>query len=66
MELKCKECGTELELNDIYDTDGGLDEGYIVEKRFYTCPHCNKDYSIGLNVAIPRLTRDNIIWFEES
>lgn len=66
MELKCKKCGGHLELEDTIDTDGSLDEGYFMEKRWYSCADCNQDYSVGINVKIPVFTEKDIIWFEES
>lgn len=66
MELKCKNCGTTLQLEDCYDVDGGLDEGYILEKRLYSCPNCQTSWSVGLNIPIPKPTEKNVCWFEES
>lgn len=66
MEIKCKKCGSPLEFDDCYDTDGGLDDGYIMEKRSYTCPKCNTEWLVGLNVPIPTPTEKDIIWFKEN
>lgn len=66
MKLKCKKCGNPLSLEDVYDSDGGLDEGYIIEKRLYCCDKCETDYTVGINVPVPEPQEDNIIWFQES
>lgn len=66
MELKCKKCGCILDLEDIYDNDGGLDDGYIMEKRSYTCDNCKTEWLVGINVPVPQPTEKNIIWFKEN
>ncbi len=66
MNLKCKKCGTDLYLEDIYDTDGGIDEGFIFEKRFYSCENCEQEYIVGINKKIEPITEDDIAWFKES
>lgn len=64
MELKCKKCGSVLSLEDVYDTDGGFDEGYIMKNRLYSCPQCMTDYAVGVSVPAP--VEDNIVWFQEA
>lgn len=44
METKCKHCHNELEWEDTFDTEGGIQEGYLIERQVWTCPNCHKDY----------------------
>lgn len=45
-DFNCKNCGQPLEWVDTVDTEGGINEGYIIEHQAWTCPNCQKDYAI--------------------
>lgn len=63
MEELCKCCGKPLEWADTYRTEGGLEEGYIIENQIWTCEQCNKDYIITKQGYIKDV---DIIAFEEA
>lgn len=65
MEIKCKKCGSPLEFDDCYDTDGGLDDGYIIERQLWCCSNCNKNYIIEQKADIGEGDID-IIYYEEA
>lgn len=65
METKCKHCHNELEWEDTFDTEGGIQEGYLIERQVWTCPNCHKDYIIEQKATF--LENDiDIIYFEEN
>lgn len=45
-DFSCKNCGSLLEWIDTIDTEGGIQEGYIIENQVWHCPGCHKDYVI--------------------
>lgn len=45
-DFNCKNCGSSLEWVDTIDTEGGIQEGYIIENQIWHCPSCHKDYVI--------------------
>ena len=42
----CKHCGHRLEWVDTYDSEGGIMEGYYIERQLWVCEHCQKSYII--------------------
>lgn len=51
-DIKCKNCGAVLQLEDVIDIEGGISEGYIVEKQFYSCEKCGCGYIAIVNASI--------------
>lgn len=45
-DFNCKNCGHPLDWTDTVDTEGGIQEGYIIERQVWHCHCCNKDYAI--------------------
>lgn len=45
-DFNCKKCGQPLDHEDTMDTEGGINEGYIIERQLWCCSHCHKDYVI--------------------
>lgn len=45
-DFNCKNCGHPLDWIDTIDTEGGIQEGYIIENQVWTCHCCQKDYVI--------------------
>ena len=64
-ELRCKKCNEVLEHYDTIDHNGGIDEGYLVERQIWGCKKCNTDYMIEKRAEIKESDID-IIYFEES
>ena len=62
-ELLCKHCGNPLEHCDTVDVDGDISEGYIIERQYWCCENCQKDYCIEIRGEIKE---SKIIYFEES
>lgn len=44
--LKCCNCGNDLDLEDVFDHEGGIMEGFLIENQVWSCPHCQKEYII--------------------
>lgn len=44
--LKCCNCGNNLDLEDTFDFDGGIMEGYLIERQLWSCSRCQKEYII--------------------
>lgn len=65
MEELCKYCGKLLDQTDTIDREGGINEGYIIERQLWTCEHCQKDYIIEKQIYIKDEDVD-IINFEEA
>lgn len=42
--LKCLNCGADLKLDEVYDGEGGFDEGYYLENGHYVCNQCGRKY----------------------
>ena len=64
-ELKCKKCNGELEYYDTIDHEGGLDEGYIIERQVWGCEKCDTSYVVEKRADIKESDID-IIYFRES
>lgn len=45
-EEKCKYCHNDLEWEDVFRIEGGIQEGYLIEHQVWICHKCNKDYII--------------------
>lgn len=45
-DFNCKNCGNPLDCEDVMDTEGGINEGYIIERQLWVCSNCHKDYVI--------------------
>lgn len=43
---KCKRCGKELYLEDVFDEDGGLTSGYIVENQLWHYDNCDIEFIV--------------------
>lgn len=43
---KCKRCGKELYLEDVFDEDGCLTSGYIVENQLWHCDNCDIEFIV--------------------
>lgn len=64
-DFNCKNCGHPLDWADIVDTEGGINEGYIIERQVWVCHCCNKSYVIEQRADIGEGDVD-ITNFEES
>lgn len=64
-DFSCKNCGCQLDCVDTLDTEGGINEGYIIERQEWVCPECNKSYVITQRADIGEGDID-ITDFEES
>lgn len=58
--LKCPNCGANLELNELYDREGGFDEGYYSENGHYICNQCDKKYFAERIADLTNFRYDNI------
>lgn len=45
-DFNCKNCGKPLEWADTFRSEGGIQEGYLIEHQVWTCEHCQKDWVI--------------------
>ena len=61
----CKNCGHQLDWEDTIDTEGGINEGYIIERQLWCCSNCNKNYIIEQKADIGE-GDINIIYYEEA
>ena len=50
-----------MQWSDTIDVEGGLLEGWVLERMYFECPHCNKDYVTDVQVNI---TPDQLIFSE--
>lgn len=64
-DFNCKSCGQPLDCVDTIDTEGGINEGYIIERQEWVCEHCQKSYVITQRADIGEGDVD-ITDFEES
>ena len=64
-DFRCKKCGELLEWVDTFDTEGGIQEGYIIENQVWHCNKCNQDFTITQRAEIGENDVD-ITYFEES
>lgn len=64
-DFNCKKCGSPLDCVDVMDTEGGINEGYIIERQNWICEHCGTDYIITQRADIGEGDVD-ITDFEES
>lgn len=60
---KCKHCQSDLEWEDTFRHEGGIQEGYLIEHQIWTCPNCQKDYIINKRVDFDE---SKIIYMEEN
>ena len=49
---KCPNCGEMMQWEDTLDVEGGLLEGYIIERMLFSCNNCNKDFITDVRVSI--------------
>lgn len=61
----CKKCGKELEWADTIDHEGGIQEGYIIERQIWTCEDCDISYVIEQRADFQKQDVSTI-YFEES
>lgn len=61
VEVRCPNCGKTMQWSDTIDVEGGLLEGWVLERMYFECPHCNKDYVTDVQVNI---TPDQLIFSE--
>ena len=45
-DFNCRKCGHPLDWVDTIDTEGGINEGYIIERQEWVCHCCNQSYII--------------------
>ncbi len=64
-DFNCKNCGHPLDHEDTMNTDGGINEGYIIERQLWCCSNCNKDYIIEQKIDISENDVD-IIYYKEA
>lgn len=64
-DFNCRNCGHPLDHEDTMDTEGGINEGYIIERQLWCCPNCQKDYIIEQRADIGEGDVD-IIYCEEA
>jgi len=48
--LTCKKCNNKLNWEDTHDAEGGVLEGYLIERQIWTCPHCQTDYCVSARI----------------
>ena len=61
----CKNCGHQLDWEDTIDIEGGINEGYIIERQIWGCEKCDTSYVVEKRAYIKENDID-IIYFRES
>ena len=58
----CKYCKAPLKYYETSDTEGDIFSGYVIEKQYWICKNCQKDYCIQIKA---NFEKPELISFKE-